>query len=295
MEHNEIASVYFHIGNGGVSFSVLDKGHGPVVKIDSSHFGNNVTSQELYVRPEDLTVLARLFRTAADHEGYSKSYCMAAAAESAKPFELIEDYEPIRGGYACDGCGDCMTTCAEDEEDFLSAVRNMCDEEYDEDGYYSCHCDDSCDAGEYVVNDPPHGDPWAGLNDEYTMCQGDPPGSGACLDIYYASQFVQNERHTDDGESIFSSFLLEHTPVINGTLTGNVYSNEVGNFTFTFIVDSEGNFSFSPTSYRKTGTAEPIGGQILPAQGILNLVWDKAPGRYECLVNYEYDMDLGDK
>lgn len=36
----EVAGVYLHVGNSGATFSVRDEGCGPVVRVESSSFGN---------------------------------------------------------------------------------------------------------------------------------------------------------------------------------------------------------------------------------------------------------------
>jgi hypothetical protein len=59
-------------------------------------------------------------------------------------------------------------------------------------------------------------------------------GSGN-LDIYYTSQFVQNEStSTDDGVDVNAVFApLEHTPILAGTVTGTVYVGTTAVQTFT--------------------------------------------------------------
>jgi hypothetical protein len=73
--------VYCHINNGGVAFSVVDEGNGPVVRIDSSHFGTNTMKHDLHVSPNELKLLAEMFTKAAAHQSYSETYCCAAKAD----------------------------------------------------------------------------------------------------------------------------------------------------------------------------------------------------------------------
>ena len=73
--------VYCHINNGGVAFSVVDEGNGPVVRIESSHFGTNTMKHDVHVGPNELKLLAELFTKAAAHQGYSETYCCAAKAD----------------------------------------------------------------------------------------------------------------------------------------------------------------------------------------------------------------------
>jgi len=75
-------NVYCHINNGGVAFSVVDEGNGPVVRIDSSHFGTNSMRHDLHVSPKELLLLAEMFKNAAAYQGYSETYCCAAKAET---------------------------------------------------------------------------------------------------------------------------------------------------------------------------------------------------------------------
>jgi hypothetical protein len=70
VEATEVGSVYAHIGNSGVTFSVVDEGHGPQINIRSSTFGNNEIVQKV------MADLAALFAKAAEHE-FSEEYCNA--------------------------------------------------------------------------------------------------------------------------------------------------------------------------------------------------------------------------
>lgn len=98
----EVASVYLHIGNSGVTIGVIDEGWGPTIEISSSSFGNNNTNQKVHVHPEDLKVLSRMFEIASEKK-YSQSYCHAARTSKAKPPWSYEDVwtEPQSG--CCSG------------------------------------------------------------------------------------------------------------------------------------------------------------------------------------------------
>ena len=110
----------------------------------------------------------------------------------------------------------------------------------------------------------------------------------ANLDIFYTSQFVQNESTTiDAGSSTTSVYApLEHTPIFPGTVTGVVY---VGSTPVqTFIVSAGGSFTFTPIgspSYYATS------GSLLNNTGELTLNWNDTPGTNKVVISYEYNME----
>jgi len=55
-------TLYAHINNGGLSFSVGvdEQGIGPVLRIESSHFANNVHRQDFFMTPAFAEGLAKL-------------------------------------------------------------------------------------------------------------------------------------------------------------------------------------------------------------------------------------------
>jgi len=250
MEHKEVATAYFHIGNGGVSFSVLDKGHGPVIKVDSSHFGNNVTSQEVFVRQEDLIVLARLFDEAANYEGYSSPYCYAAQAESSYPYSLIDGFAPEHGGLAgCDSYSD------KEIQDLVDLSVGMLD-----------HSDD----------------PFVG-----SSCCLDEEEYDCCCDFEFVAN---EQTDVSPGTSTVSTYhVLHNAPLIPGTLTGAICLKDKP-ASYTFVTASEKtSFFFTPTVHRAETDATPIAGSIDFSLGALTIVWDKEPGINYCVVNYEYE------
>jgi hypothetical protein len=112
----------------------------------------------------------------------------------------------------------------------------------------------------------------------------------ANLDIFYSSQFVQNEStNTDAGAIAAVAYApLEHTPILAGTITGTVFDGAVA--TQTFTVDSSGTFSFTAT-----GAA---GETIIPGTATINLItgemtatFTAAPGPNHLVVSYEYNME----
>jgi hypothetical protein len=69
--------VHASIGDGGVTFEVVDEGRGPVIVISSSHFGNNQHTHKIAVTLDVLRELGQMFRSTASQE-FSKQYVHAA-------------------------------------------------------------------------------------------------------------------------------------------------------------------------------------------------------------------------
>jgi hypothetical protein len=110
----------------------------------------------------------------------------------------------------------------------------------------------------------------------------------ANLDIFYSSQFIQNENSsTDAGLGVTSTFApLEHTPILAGTMTGTIYDGASAIQTFT--VSSAGSFTFSDI-----GTPSPkvTSGSLQTTTGELVLNWNGSPGSNNVVVSYEYNME----
>jgi hypothetical protein len=110
----------------------------------------------------------------------------------------------------------------------------------------------------------------------------------ANLDIYYSSQFIQNETSSTDAggdtTSVFSP--LEHTPVLAGTVTGTIYDGTTAIQTFT--VAQSGTFTFS-----SIGSPSPTvtAGTLNVTTGEMTLTWSADPGANHIVVNYEYNME----
>jgi hypothetical protein len=92
----EIDKVYFHINNGGTTFSVQDEGFGPTIVVNQSHFGAADTTMKLHTTKESLKTLGEMFIKAAEKE-YSEQYCHAAVGQSD------EDLRAARARSMC--CG----------------------------------------------------------------------------------------------------------------------------------------------------------------------------------------------
>lgn len=108
------------------------------------------------------------------------------------------------------------------------------------------------------------------------------------LDIFYSSQFVQNETtSTDAGTIVTASYApLEHTPVLPGTVTGTIYDGSTA--VQTFIVSSAGTFTFTDI-----GSPSPkvTAGSLNTNTGEMVLTWNSAPGANNCVLSYEYNME----
>lgn len=110
----------------------------------------------------------------------------------------------------------------------------------------------------------------------------------ANLDVWYSSQFVQNETSsTDPGVVVLSTYApFEHTPIIAGTMTGTIYDGGVAIQTFT--VSSTGVFTFTPI-----GAPAPSvnAGTLNLVTGEMTLTWTAPAGPNNVVVSYEYNME----
>jgi hypothetical protein len=112
-------------------------------------------------------------------------------------------------------------------------------------------------------------------------------GSGN-LSVFYTHQFISNESSSTDAGSDQTSVYapLEHTPVIQGTMTGTIY---VGTTPVqTFNLNESGTFSFvnvgAPSTY-------VTGATLNTTTGELTLTWNAAPGANHVVTSYEYNME----
>jgi hypothetical protein len=130
-----------------------------------------------------------------------------------------------------------------------------------------------------------NGFPGDDVNSLQQLASGD-----ANLDIFYSSQFVQNESTSAvpaPVSGVANYGALEHTPVLAGTVTGTVYYN--GAAVQTFVVSSAGAFTFSTI----TGTILATAGSLNLSTGELALTWNglAAGASSYCVVSYEYNME----
>jgi hypothetical protein len=111
----------------------------------------------------------------------------------------------------------------------------------------------------------------------------------ANLDIFYSSQFVQNETtSTDPGNIVTAVYApLEHTPVLAGTVTGTVFDG--GTAIQTFTVSSAGVFTFNDLVSGLVVKA--TSGTINLNTGEVTVTWNSAPGPNNLVVSYEYNME----
>jgi hypothetical protein len=108
------------------------------------------------------------------------------------------------------------------------------------------------------------------------------------LDVFYSSQFVQNETSsTDDGGDTMSVYSpVEHTPVLPGTVTGTIYAGAVPVQTYT--INESGTFVFSNLG---TPTSSVVSGSMNTTTGEITLTWNSAPGPNYMVLSYEYNME----
>lgn len=108
----------------------------------------------------------------------------------------------------------------------------------------------------------------------------------ANLDIYYTSQFVQNETQENAGGGTSLTYTLEKTPVLAGTMVGTIYDG--GTAIYTFSVNSAGTFAFTAI-----GSPSPTvsAGSVNLTTGVVTLTWSADPGANSVVVSYEYNME----
>jgi hypothetical protein len=71
-----IEEQYLHIGNSGATFSVIDEGYGPTIKVRTSSFGNMQNEFRLHVQKSNLVELGKMFLAASGYT-FSQDYCNA--------------------------------------------------------------------------------------------------------------------------------------------------------------------------------------------------------------------------
>lgn len=82
-EKKVLGSVYCHISNSGVTFSVVDEGFGPQIEIHSSAFGNINNVMKIMTDKYSLADIGKLF-TDCSREKFSQDYCNKASASQPK-------------------------------------------------------------------------------------------------------------------------------------------------------------------------------------------------------------------
>jgi hypothetical protein len=106
------------------------------------------------------------------------------------------------------------------------------------------------------------------------------------LDIWYTHQFVSSENQTNAGGGTTLQYFLEHTPVLAGTMSGQIYDG--GTLIYTFVVSQAGTFTFTAV-----GSPSPTvsSGTINLVTGVVTLTWSADPGANNVVFNYEYNME----
>ncbi len=157
---------------------------------------------------------------------------------------------------------------------------------------------------------------WANVRNEAgqltSVAQGDPPGSCRNLDIdydyCYGTPFVQNESHEgwkvdkvdkadkkkNKKKSTQYNFILEHTPIVPGTLTGIIFHFANGDeyATQTFVADVNGDFYFTNTiKDGKNIFAKGQGQRLNLTTGELTLTFNDDPGKIKIVICYEYNCE----
>lgn len=125
-------------------------------------------------------------------------------------------------------------------------------------------------------------------SDDSTSLQQLASGDGN-LDIYYTSQFIQNETSSTDagGDTVSTFAALEHTPVIAGTVTGTIYDGSTA--IQTFVVAESGTFTF--TNVGSAPTPSVTSGSVDIVTGEVTLTWTADPGPNHFVTSYEYNME----
>ena len=72
-----VDSLYLHIGNSGVTFSVTER-MGPTIEIKTSSFGNIDHNLYVYTNTEDMKRLGEMLIKCSEHKFQDKPYCCQA-------------------------------------------------------------------------------------------------------------------------------------------------------------------------------------------------------------------------
>ncbi len=108
----------------------------------------------------------------------------------------------------------------------------------------------------------------------------------ANLSVYYSHQFVENETQEDAGGAAVVNHVLEHTPVLAGTLTGTVYDGATA--IATFVVDENGAATITDIGTPAV-TADAVALNL--TTGALDITFSADPGANSVVASYEYNME----
>lgn len=110
------------------------------------------------------------------------------------------------------------------------------------------------------------------------------------LNVYYSSQFVQNETQTNAGGGVTLTYGLQHSPVLPNTLIGSIYQNSVSTTTAiqNFTVNASGVFTFTNVG---TPTTTVTAGAVNLNTGLVTMTWSADPSANKIVFSYEYNME----
>jgi hypothetical protein len=106
------------------------------------------------------------------------------------------------------------------------------------------------------------------------------------LSVYYSHQFVENETQEDAGGAAVVNHVLEHTPVLAGTLTGTAYDGATA--VATFVIDENGAATMTDIG---TPAVTADDAAINLTTGALDVTFSADPGANSVVVSYEYNME----
>jgi len=106
------------------------------------------------------------------------------------------------------------------------------------------------------------------------------------LSVYYSHQFVENETQEDAGGAAVVNHVLEHTPVLAGTLTGTAYDGATA--VATFVIDENGAATMTDIG---TPAVTADDAAINLTTGALDITFSADPGVNSVVVSYEYNME----
>jgi len=108
----------------------------------------------------------------------------------------------------------------------------------------------------------------------------------ANLDIWYSHQFVSQETENNAGGGTSLQYQLEKTPILAGTLLGQIFDG--GTLIYNFSVSQAGTFTFTAVGAPAVTVSA---GVINNVTGVMTLTWSADPGANSIVVNYEYNME----
>lgn len=108
------------------------------------------------------------------------------------------------------------------------------------------------------------------------------------LSIWYCHQFVQNEKTDVCLGGRISEFILDHTPILAGSVVGTVYLGKTA--IQTFIVSVDGLFTFTDIGSPQEKCITH-GSTIDHVTGKITLGWNADVGENHAIISYEYNME----